>query len=189
MLNLAKLGIMHTMDDEAEKIQKEIDELNGMIESYEDTDPLYLHKYLKDLRNKAMYVHARIETSLEILISDSVLDSLQLDDLQLDTFASVMFYTEMNKIYEPLKYSKKVNLALKRNKINETAKSLFYKVNDLRLYFSHPKDFEEKIDELKLDTKYKDALTTLLDALRELNRIFSDRNRTYGRKSVKRTIM
>ena len=53
-----------------EKIQEEIDKLLRKIQTWEDTDPMYLAPTLKELRHKVMHVHLRMEISMEIIIGD-----------------------------------------------------------------------------------------------------------------------
>ena len=57
-------------------IEQEIEELLNKLQTAEDVDPLYTDEETKEIRHKILHIHARVEVSLEILIANHLLSTV-----------------------------------------------------------------------------------------------------------------
>jgi hypothetical protein len=150
------------------KVEKEIEELLKKLQGWEDIDPLYLGKSLKELRHKIIQVHARLEISVDIVIGDYILTAFnpKLPDPQLN------FRHKLNDILSTMDFAKKVAILKDVGRIQPDTVSKLYKVNDLRKYFAHPLTYYNKTREYKDSVKYLEALKSLVEAYEEFEQLF-----------------
>ena len=153
------------------KIDKEISEINEIIDNWEDTDSIYMEEHIRELRHRIMYVHTRLESAVGVLIGVYVLAPAY------DTFSeetSQLIMTRFDNVISETDFARKVNLAEEFNLIPGTLKDKLFKVNSLRLIFSHPKSHEAEIKSFLDEETYLKALKTLRDAYNEMNTLLGD---------------
>lgn len=156
-----------------EKVEEEIQNLKDQLQNYEDTDPAYMSEEMKELRHYVMYTHLRMEESLGSLITRSILEPFLPQDNVFTEKHQSAFRAGTASMIE-VDYYRKVQLAQASGQINNQVQTLMARVNNLRMYFSHPSKYYDKLQELKSDRgKYKEALEDLIAAHREMNKIFS----------------
>jgi hypothetical protein len=164
-----------------ENVKKEIERLHGLIQGWEDTDPAFLQFDLKELRHKIMYVHLRIEASLNILIGDYVSEAfiafVKGEKLNGYKTSLQMFRWDLQKLLDEMDFAKKVKVALKTNKIDKKTQGRLFKVNDLRVIFSHPQAHQEEIQAFREQTKHLEALEILVAGFEAINAIFAEREK------------
>lgn len=154
-----------------EKLEEEILSLKNQLQYAEDVDPAYMDKEMKELRHYVMYTHLRMEESLGSLITRSILSPFLPKDNVFTEEHQSAFRAGTATMIE-VDYYRKVQLAQTSGQIDDRVQKLMTKVNNLRLYFSHPSKYYEKLQELKLDReKYKEALSDLVTAHQEMNNI------------------
>lgn len=159
------------IDPEAKerKLEEEIESMQKIIDQWEDIDPMYARDERRELRHQVMFVHARLETSLAILLGRYVLEPFD-ETVPQETRQLVM--RRFHKIAGSMEFAPKVNLAQELNLISGQMKSKLFAVNDLRKVFSHPASYEEKMQSFLEPESYKNALETLIDAYDFMNEIF-----------------
>lgn len=155
-----------------QKLEKEIQNLKDQLQNSEDTDPAYMNEEMKELRHYVMYTHLRLEESLGSLITRNILDRFLPPDNVFTEDHQSAFRAGTASMIE-VDYYRKVELAQANGQIDDRVRKLMEKVNNLRKYFSHPSKYYEKLQELKSDRgKYKEALSDLVAAHGEMNKIF-----------------
>src|SRR4051812_17004654 len=117
------------------KILEEIKGLLSGLQSAEDTDPYYMDADLKELRNKVMYVHLRIEASLEIIIGDLLLEPFAKYKVKNENKQLFRFY--LGNTIEAMDYVKKLTVLQEAGRLQKSTTNKFHKVNYLRIRFSH----------------------------------------------------
>ena len=117
-------------------LEEAIKLLNQKIQNWEDTDPAYMDENLKSLRHKVMYVHMRLEASLEYLV---VRDLVGWDRKKLDgrvdarTMGEIM--AKMSAVFERMQFRNKVEACRRLELIIGKFAGLLLKVNDYRKHF------------------------------------------------------
>src|SRR5688500_6422503 len=91
---------------EDKEINEKIEILSPGLQSAEDTDPYYMHPDLKELRIKVMYVHLRIESSLEIMIGDFLLEPFE--KYKVKNEDKQLFRLYLRNTIESMDYFKKI---------------------------------------------------------------------------------
>lgn len=166
-------------------IQEEINSLLKLIQDWEDTDPAFLQNDLKELRHKIMYVHLRIEASLEILIGDYISEAfiafLQGKGISDFKTASYTFRWDLQTLFDEMDFAKKVNIAMKIKKVDKDIKGKLFKVNDLRVIFSHPQAHQNEIQAFRNHQKYLETLKILVDGYKTINSVFIEREKKIKR--------
>lgn len=161
------------MTDE-DRIEKEIENLSQTIDSWEDTDPLYMDDSVRALRHRVMYVHTRLESSVGLLLGDYVLSSAK-NTIEKRTRQIIM--TKFDKVVSEIDFAKKVTLAEELNLISGDIKAKLFQVNRFRIIFSHPKAHEAEIIEFQDRENYLKVLKQLRDAYGAMNNFFSKYNK------------
>ncbi len=156
-----------TMD--TKKTKQKITELEKRIQTMEDRDPFYMIKDLKKLRHMVMYIHMRIEASLELLLSYYLMDW---KTYKHDVLESAKFLYRFSQIYNKMEFSQKVGLCSKLGLIEDNLRGKIFAVNDYRIYFAHPKAYERDINRLKRSEKRLKVLETLVTAMDSINSLF-----------------
>lgn len=141
-----------------------IKELHKKLETAEETDYLYFSKDLRDLRHRVMYVHSRIEGSLESLLVKEVIGKPPYtEDLGKRLVSQLAILSELD-------FARKVTLVQKMGLITEPLRKDIMKINEVRKYFSHPSKFLEKIFEYKKEDKVAETLELLVNTLEEFSK-------------------
>lgn len=164
------LKLNSTMD-ENKKIDKEISEINEIIDNWEDTDFIYMERHIRDLRHRIMYVHTRLESTVGILIGVYILAPVK-NTISKEIKQLIM--TRFDKVVSETDFARKVTLAEELNLIPGSVKNNLFKVNHLRLIFSHPKSHEAEIKEFLIDKNYLEALKILRDSYDEMSKLISE---------------
>lgn len=159
------------MNNTEDKLEGEIQSLKDTLQNYEDTDPAYMNVEMKELRHFTLYTHLRMEESLGYLLVKNQLTPLGSASVPRETYQQV--FASGTTIAIEIDFARKVELAQSCGQIDRAIGNMMYQVNNLRKWFSHPSKYYEKLAELKDDrSKYKTALEQLVDAHKEMNKIF-----------------
>lgn len=158
---------------EEQKVEEEIKILKGTLQSFEDTDPLYMGEEMQDLRHRTMYTHSRMEESLGHLIIKNQLEPLGAASVPQEVRQAV--FSSGTTIAVDIPFYRKVEMAEEAGQINSSVAKEMHKVNNLRKWFSHPSKFQGKLTELKNDrSEYKNALEQLAGAHKSMNQVFGE---------------
>ena len=164
--------ILTVMDKEEKNLEEEIQALKDALQNHEDTDPTYMNEEMKELRHYVMYTHLRMEESLGHLITRNILTPFLPSDNTFNEEHRRAFTTGTASVIH-IDYYRKVEVAHSSNLIDSHVRTLMEQVNNLRKYFSHPSEYYSKLAELRDNrTKYKEALIQLVEAHKEMNKIF-----------------
>ena len=115
-------------------IEKQIQELHAKLQSWEDIDPLYTDDRTKELRHKIFHVHARTEKSLEILLGNYLLSSV--DNKLVLKGEKLNFYRRFTQILANTDFSKKVTSVQAANLLDSKLIGKIHKLNTCLLYTS-----------------------------------------------------
>lgn len=152
-----------------QQIEQEIEDVNRTIDGWEDIDPLFMHKPIRDLRHRVMFVHARLETSLGILLGRYVMKPAK---KIIPKETSQIMMTKFHWIISDMEFARKVNVAEDFGLISGPVKSNLFAVNNLRLAFSHLVSHETELLEFLDNNNYLKALKKLVKAYEVMNDIF-----------------
>jgi len=160
------------MDKAEKKLEEDIQALKNTLQNHEDTDPAYMNEEMKELRHYVMYTHLRMEESLGHLITRNILSPfLPTDNVFSEEHREAFTAGTASVIH--IDYYRKVEEAHSSNLIDSRVRSLMLQVNNLRKYFSHSSEYYSELTELRDNrTKYKEALEQLVEAHKEMNKIF-----------------
>lgn len=153
------------------EIENKIDRLKEQLQNYEDIDPMYREDEIKDLQNRTLFIHARLEACLNTLITRAIfqpmIEYVKLRSKKtLSSVASDMVLDEMD-------FAKKIDLSKRLGTLSKKEFiSKLYKVNEYRKWFSHPKTYNSRITEFRDRSKHLEVLETLIDSYNEMNLIF-----------------
>ncbi len=154
---------------EEQRIEQEISELNGIIDGWEDIDPIYMHREIRELRHRVMFVHTRCESSVGLLLGKYVLAPAR---GTIEKTTSQIMMTHFDNVVSETDFARKVTMAYKFGLIERTLKGKLFDVNNLRLIFSHPKSHDAEIKEFLDRKNYLEALKKLKAAYDEFNDLF-----------------
>lgn len=155
----------------SDPVENEIQDLGRQIDHAEFGDPLYVDHRVRELRHRVMYVHARLEASLGILIWRWILESGR-QHLPKDIRQAMGSRFDM--AIGEADFARKVTFAQENGLISGKMKDHLFAVNNLRVIFSHPKAHEVEITNFSdLQTHVK-ALRTLKNGLDEMNEVFAE---------------
>ena len=157
-------------EKEEQRIEEEIAAINRTIDSWEDTDPYYMHDQVRKLRHRVMYVHTRCESSVGTLLGRYVFAPA---NGTIEKTTRQIMFTRFDFVVSEADFARKVTLAHELNLIDGKLKSKLMAVNSLRIIFSHPKSHEAKNKEFLDRPTYLDALKKLKAALDALNEVFT----------------
>ncbi|MBI3380258.1 hypothetical protein HY029_05885 [Candidatus Gottesmanbacteria bacterium] len=161
---------MNKLSERQEKaLKEEIHSLNEVIDRWEETDVGYLSDQLRDLRHRIMYVHLRLEASMELLIGIGLRLEWRRKPRTLQT---TLFMNKMSYLYEKMEFYNKLEVCEKMGLIVGKLKGQISKVNDHRKYFSHPASYIYEIRKYRDVTRYRDTLNELIVAFNGMTKIF-----------------
>lgn len=156
-------------------IEKQIQELHAKLQSWEDIDPLYTDDRTKELRHKIFHVHARTEKSLEILLGNYLLSSV--DNKLVLKGEKLNFYRRFTQILANTDFSKKVTSVQAANLLDSKLIGKIHKLNTLRVMFSHPSAYEDDIRTYSQNlTKELKVLELLVSVYEGLSEVFARSN-------------
>jgi len=126
-----------------------------------------------------MHIHLRIEASLDILIGDYISENFiaflhgkGIKDYEIPFRG---FRWDLQNVLDELDFAKKVKIATKTKKIDQKTQGKLFKVNELRVIFSHPQAHQIEIQAYNDKNKYLEALITLVEGYTAINAVFKDR--------------
>ena len=157
---------------ESKQLDLKLKELKQRLQIAEDTDPLYLADELKYLRHQAFFVHSRLEISLDLLIERGINRSIA---HKITLLEKRYTFRQLQKLLRELGFIQKIRVAKKLYQFREYQKlpKLLEEVNRIRNQFSH---IAQNQDEVRLLTDKQNqvkVLETLVEAMNEINRLFS----------------
>jgi hypothetical protein len=153
------------------KLENSIKSIQAGFDATEETDYLYMGKAMQRLRHHTMYIHSRIEQSLETLIIQYQLKPIE--EISFPKEARQSLYQRGIFIISEIPFTKKLELAKNNEYVKEGHQKRFRKVNNLRIHFSHPTTHQQKLDKLKTNREnYHKAYKELEDAKNALDEIF-----------------
>lgn len=157
---------------EEEQLDIKIKELKRKLQNAEDTDPLYLQSELQYLRHQVLFVHARLEISLDILIGQGVTRYIAHKLTLLEKQAT---FRLMQKLFRELGFIQKLRVAKKLYQFRNKPKlpHLLEEVNKVRNQFSHLASNQDDVRELLDKKKQIEVLETLVEAIDEMNYLFA----------------
>lgn len=158
-------------DKTEQKILEQIENLKDGLQNLEDIDPLYMGKDLEYLRHKVLFVHARLEISLDILISKGLISHIshKITDLE-----NMLFNRKAQKILTELRFIKKIEIAKALKKIGNQLYTDLIKVNTIRNKLSHPVGYQEELNKLKDQEKYLEVMEILVSSMSKMNYLFAE---------------
>ncbi|HVZ12533.1 MAG TPA: hypothetical protein VG965_05905 [Patescibacteria group bacterium] len=150
-------------------VDEQIENCLRQLQNLEDIDPFYLNGPLQKLRHFVMFVHTRMEVSMEIFIGDYLFEGSPL----LSKIESNRVYrSRLASVIEEMDFVKKINVLQKIKKIDSDTASSLFKVNQYRVAFSHPSAKIGEIKEFDDDNKYLEALKTLIKIYEKFDALF-----------------
>lgn len=138
-------------------IHNQIKTYHRLLQTREDTDPAFLPDELKELRHKIMYVHLRVEQTIQIILAQNI---FRLEFKKKNAPIIVEHFRRITPIFDSMEFYSKIKAIQALNLLPKELVKLILKVNDHRKYFSHPAVYQDKISEYKKPVK---QLTTLKD--------------------------
>lgn len=153
-------------------VDKDIQKLLNKLQNWEDIDPLYTDEATKEVRHKIFHVHARTEISLEILLANHLLVSV--DNKSVSNEERLKFRRRFTQMFANIDFAKKVKAVQDANLLEGRLIGKIYKVNELRLVFSHPSAYQDKIREYRGNPEKELATLRILQEVYEgLNEVFA----------------
>lgn len=150
-------------------LEDEISKLKNSLQNLEDVDDGYLDDEIKELRHFIMFVHFRVERSLEVLLVRHVLGiSGRFTEEQQEVSR------RMTGLFDRMEFWPKVDACASLGLIDSNVRGLIDRVNVHRKFFSHPASYQEKIMEYKERATYRDTLKELTDTMNKLNNLFAE---------------
>lgn len=147
--------------------QKLIAEIKKKLQSQEISDYHYMTDKVKELRHFVMYVHSRLETSIDVRIMEHIEKGLT-RPITYETERAVL-WNNLVTILDEMDFSKKVKIARKYNRISGKLEGKLLAVNDIRVYFSHPSSYTNKLIGYEDEGKYLEAMEKLEQAMDAMN--------------------
>lgn len=145
-------------ETEERRIEEEISELNEIIDYWENTNPIYMERQIRELRHRVMFVHTRLEASVGLLLGKYVIAPAK-DTLEKTTKQIMM--THFDNIVSETDFARKVAKAKEFGLISGTLLKKLHQVNRLRLIFSYPKSHDAETKEFLDRNTYLEALRKL----------------------------
>jgi len=160
--------------------QDKINTIKSNLQDAEDTDFQYMSEPVKDLRHYVLYIHSSLEASLEIRIINHI--KKQLPFTPQHTQEKVNFAHNMRVILNEMDFSKKIKIAQNQGSIPVNIVGKLHAVNDIRVYFSHPTTYMNKLIEYKDDNKELEAYEILDVAHQAMNGLILKENPQWIKK-------
>lgn len=153
-----------------DQIENEIQELERVLQDMEDTSPDYLDPSLKDIRHFVIFVHSRLEQSLQLLIGQ---DLIWWDQDKENRKESIQFFANLWQIFEKMEFWGKIKICQERNLIQGALIGNLEKINKYRIVFSHPAAYHEEIQKYKDRGVCLQILKDLVSVIEEMDKIFA----------------
>ena len=152
--------------------EEQIQQLLDKLQNWEDIDPLYTDEETKKVRHKIFHVHARTEVSLEIILANHLLSSV--DNASTTNKERLEFKQKFTQVVANTDFAKKVKSVQELGLLKATLIGKMYSLNDLRVAFSHPSAFQNKIMEYRNNPDKELETLQLLEVVYEgLNDFFA----------------
>lgn len=153
------------------QLEEKIEKMQDQLQRYEDIDPLYQDEELKKLNNQIIFIHSRLEASVNIIISRAVLLPM-LPEVRTAN-RRILSTLAIENILDKMDFAKKVNLAKELGPLDgEDIVGKLYQVNNYRVWFSHPKTHQEEIRKLNDRKEYAKVLEDLITTYEAMNQYF-----------------
>lgn len=153
----------------ASNFDSKIEELKKRLEDLEDTDPLYMGEELQYLRHKVLFVHARLEASLDYLIIKGLTNHLAYKTTELENRFT---FRKMQTILGEIGFAKKIELAKKLHQLKSPVIEMVKAVNLVRNKLSHITNHQDEINEFKKPEKYLEVMELLVKTMDSMNDLF-----------------
>lgn len=127
--------------------EEQIQKLLEKLQNWEDIDPLYTDEETKEVRHKVLHVHARTEVSLEIILANHLLNSV--DNATISDRDRLKFMQIFTQIVANTDFSKKVKSVQETGVLAPELIKKIYSLNELRVIFSHPSAYQDRIREYR----------------------------------------
>lgn len=141
-----------------QKTKEEIKRIKNELLMLEEGDIFYLNKELKELRNLIIYVHFKIEKSLEMILLKNLLYTTDQSDS-----SYLILCQKMEPLLEKVNFFHKLEACFKRELITKQLYSKISTVNNHRTTFSHPANNLIKILHYREQELYLQTLKLLLN--------------------------
>jgi len=148
-------------------IQKQIARYHHLLQTREDTDPAYLPAELKELRHRIMYVHLRVEQTIQVVLAQNI---FRLKLKKKEAPIIVEHFKRIAPIFDNMEFYPKIKAIQALGLMSSKLINLILKINDHRKYFSHPAAYQDKINEYRKPEKQLSTLKELHKALTELDK-------------------
>ncbi len=153
-------------------LEEQIQELLNKLQNWEDIDPLYTDEETKEIRHKIFHVHARTEVSLEIILANHLLSSI--NNTSISDEERLEFRQRFTQLAASTDFAKKVKSVQESDLLESALIGKMYKLNDLRVIFSHPSAYQDKIREYRNNPAKELETLQLLEIVYEgLNDFFA----------------
>lgn len=152
------------------KPHEEIKEIKDLLFTIESYDEKHIGQDLQELRHYTMFIHQRMELNLDSLIVNYLIETFyKLESTEKpETRVQLLRFGKRRIIalIESLNWVDKVKFAMDNNIISEELHKYFWKVNNIRRNFSHPKTYAKEIANYKNPVNQANALRDLYQGYR-----------------------
>jgi len=159
------------------KIEAEIEVVRKELLSKKAKDDYYLSEEVGALQDLVLYIHSKIETSMEILIKEdmetitrTIYSEHLISGKSLDYSG---LFERLMPIFNSLNFTQKLNICGDRGLIPQKQISKIRQVNNYRNWFAHPHAYSSKMEEYKKQKSYLQVLKNLKKALEIIKQALS----------------
>src|SRR3989338_2092981 len=154
------------------KIYDEIEKLLKLLQNWEDIDPVYMDEETKDIRHKISHIHTRTEISLEIILANHLLNTV--DNNSVNNDQRLEFKRRFEKIIATTDFSKKLKSVQDTGLVPDELIGKIYRLNELRVKFSHQSAYQDEISNYgKNPEKHLATLKLLVEVYDGLDGFFA----------------
>jgi hypothetical protein len=154
--------------------RKQIAKLHLHLQGLEILDYDFMGESLQQVRHRVLFVHSVIERDLEYMLATEMQRPLvefgslvPMDDRKNDP-GFMLNRLFIYYLLSDMDFKKKIGLAEQKKLIKNPLTGKLLKVNDLRVYFSHPSSHMNAIRELDVPEKHIEVLSSLVAAHTDL---------------------
>lgn len=152
------------------RFESKIKELKERLENLEDTDPFYMGNDLQYLRHKVLFVHARLEASLDYLIIKGLTNHLVHKTTDLENRFT---FRKMQTILGEISFAKKIEIAKKLHQLKSPLVGMVRAVNTVRNKLSRITSHQDEVNEFKKSERYVEVMELLVGTMDGMNELFS----------------